>query len=88
MNHRLPTVCDIEAARQRFPIGTEVRYWSGAKQGEPTGTGTVEGEPYMFGTHTLCAYIRGKDGGHDHIAVTNLETYDPTDDFGPNGFDH
>jgi hypothetical protein len=64
---------DIEAAQRRYPVGTRVRYWSGAKIGEPTGTGTVEAAPYMFGGHTLCAFISDPNRHSDHIAVTHLE---------------
>jgi len=73
LNVSEPADYEIEAALRMFPVGAKVRYWAGAKMGQPTGEGVVEGAPYMFGGHTLCAFIWDPNRHHDHIAVTHLE---------------
>ncbi len=45
------------------PIGTRVRYWSGVKEGEPTGIGEIHHAATVVSEHA-CAWIKGAGSCH------------------------
>jgi hypothetical protein len=57
----------------KFRVGQTVRYWSGAKVGEPSGNAEILEGPVMMG-RTQTYRIRKPNGRTDYIATTHLES--------------
>jgi hypothetical protein len=49
---------EADAFNARTPIGTLVRYWTGLKEGEPSGTGEIYHESTVVSQHAV-AWIKG-----------------------------
>lgn len=54
---------------EAHPVGTPVRYWTGAKWGAGE-VGTVREAAYVLGGHTPCAFVTGHPAC---IALTHIE---------------
>lgn len=51
-------------------VGTVVRYWRGAKSGEPSGVGETVSRAAVLGGHTAVIWINGCSGC---IALSHVE---------------
>ena len=61
----------IEQARERFPIGTEVKYFP-VKEEEAFHIAKVRTEPWMLGSGHIVVKITGHTGG---VSVNHLEAF-------------
>jgi hypothetical protein len=54
-----------------YQVGTQVKYWKGLKEGEPTGTAPTRSRAEMLGGHTASVWLEGVRGciGLSHIEV-------------------
>lgn len=59
-------------AGRAFRVGTGIVYWSGAREGEPSGAGVTLTKRVYLG-RTPCQRIQKDGGGTDYIALTHLE---------------
>jgi hypothetical protein len=54
---------DSEEAVRQFneyhPVGTEVRYWTGPREGEPSGRGPTRSPAELLGGHTPVVWVVG-----------------------------
>lgn len=66
----------VAAWNERYPVGTLVHYWRGARHGEPR-TGTTRSAAWPLGGHTPVVAIGGTSGA---IALTHVQPLTPTDD--------
>lgn len=56
---------------QEMPPGTPVRFWRGAKQGDPSGTGTIK--PWGFTVLSNTTVVGWIDGTTGCIAASHIE---------------
>lgn len=63
-----PAAPDVDAWNARYPVGTPVRYWPGAREGEGELTHTRSIAWLVCGTP--CVAVKGHAGG---IALTHVE---------------
>lgn len=61
---------EVDAFNAKVPVGTLVRYWRGAKQGEPSGQGKTHHPATILGGHTAVGWIEGCSGC---VALTHIE---------------
>ena len=59
---------------ERHPVGTRVRFWLGARTGEPTGIATTRG-PAELSDRTAVVWLQGRD---DAVALSHVEVFPPT----------
>lgn len=48
----------VEEFNKAYPVGTVVRYWTGAKEG-PGRTGKTRSKAHLFGGHTAVVWVMG-----------------------------
>lgn len=60
----------IDDWNAKHPIGTQVKYWRGVKEGEPSGIGPTCHAATILGGHTAVAWITGSSGC---ISLTHVE---------------
>lgn len=63
----------IAAFNARHPVGTRVRFWSGARRGDPSGTGTTISEALLWSRESAVVRIQRDAGGTDYLALTHVE---------------
>jgi hypothetical protein len=68
---------EADAFNAKCPVGTPVRYWSGLKEGEPTGTGEIEHPATVMCDHAV-AWIQGARSCHSITHVEALKTAELT----------
>lgn len=49
-----------EQFNEMYPVGTVVMYWTGVREGNPSGTGKTRSEAEMLGGHTAVVWVEGK----------------------------
>lgn len=59
----------VEEWNRRVPVGTAVRYWTGAKSG-PGRRGETRSEAFALGGHTACVQVTGHAAA---IALSHVE---------------
>jgi hypothetical protein len=64
----------VDRFNETFPIGTEVRFWTGLREGDGR-IGWVKYEACVLGDHTPGVYIRGEagKGAVGFVALTHIE---------------
>lgn len=60
---------EADSFNVRFPVGTPVLYWSGVKEGPPTGRGAINHEATVVCQHAV-AWIEGARSCH---SITHVE---------------
>ena len=60
----------VAAFNKSFPVGTQVKYWKGLKEGAPTGTGATRSEAELLGGHTAVVWVEGCTGA---VALSHVE---------------
>jgi len=60
---------ECDSFNNRCPVGHDVRYWSGAREGEGK-VGKVKYPAQILGGHTAVVYI---DAGVGAVALTHVE---------------
>ena len=58
-----------DAWNAAHPVGTQVRYWRGLKEGEPSGTGATRHAAQVMSGH-VSVWIEGCSGS---VALTHVE---------------
>lgn len=54
----------------RHPVGTEVQWWTGVREGEPTGVSSTRSRAETLGGHTPVVWVEGHPAC---IALTHVE---------------
>lgn len=67
----------IDMFNQNNPVGTEVRYWRGAKEGEPSGQGKTSSDAFICNSGYPVIFIKGCSG---YICLTHVEVVEPQPD--------
>lgn len=52
------------------PVGTVVRYWKGAREGDPSGTGPTRTQAYMGDSGHAVVFIEGCSG---YLCLSHVE---------------
>ncbi|MFA5123023.1 hypothetical protein [Zavarzinia sp.] len=61
---------EVENFNLKHPVGTLVRYWRGAREGQPSGEGPTTYAAELMGGHTGVVWIEGCRGC---IALSHVE---------------
>lgn len=61
---------DVDAFNETVPVGTLVRYWKMAREGEPSGTSKTSTMASVLSGHTAVVWIEGCSGC---VALSHVE---------------
>lgn len=64
---------EAEAFNRAHPVGTLMRYWSGLKEGEPTGTAAIWHPATVVSQHAVC-WLQGVSSCH---SLSHVEAIAP-----------
>jgi hypothetical protein len=65
----------VDSFNAQVPVGTVVRYWLGARNGQPSGVGAIKHPATVLGGHTAVGWIEG----HGAIALSHIDATGSSD---------